>query len=110
MTSDSTFLGPAVPDDRQVPFTPATSAFQDASYPDAPVQSSLTAFMTRISFLTGVFALGASLLPGATSHATGRRPDNRPAPQLTFRVETNYIEVDAIVTDGRGTCRPRPQT
>ncbi len=25
-----------------------------------------------------------------------------PAPQLTFRVETNYIEVDAVVTDAQG--------
>ena len=25
-----------------------------------------------------------------------------PAPQLTFRLETNYVEVDAVVTDARG--------
>ena len=57
--------------------------------------------MNRISFLTGVFALGASLLPGAyqSPPAAGQQPTG---PQLTFRVETNYIEVDAIVTDGRG--------
>ncbi len=57
--------------------------------------------MNRISFLTGVFALGASLLPGAypSPPPAGQQPTG---PQLTFRVETNYIEVDAIVTDGRG--------
>ena len=57
--------------------------------------------MNRISFLTGVFALGASLLPAAyqSPPAAGQQPTG---PQLTFRVETNYIEVDAIVTDGRG--------
>jgi VWFA-related protein len=57
--------------------------------------------MNRISFLTGVFALGASLLPGTyqSPPAAGQQPTG---PQLTFRVETNYIEVDAVVTDGRG--------
>lgn len=57
--------------------------------------------MNRISFLTGVFALGVALLPGTyqSPPTAGQQPTG---PQLTFRAETNYIEVDAVVTDGRG--------
>jgi VWFA-related protein len=59
--------------------------------------------MSRTFVLTGVLVAGASLLPSAWQTrpaAPGQAPS---APQLTFRVETNFIEVDAMVTDGRGT-------
>ena len=36
------------------------------------------------------------------SRSLPRRPPQTPAPQLTFRAEGNYIEVDAIVTDAQG--------
>ena len=52
--------------------------------------------MTRASvsaFLTFAFCL----LPSALT-----RTQQAPSPQLTFRVETNYIEVDAVVTDSQG--------
>jgi VWFA-related protein len=41
--------------------------------------------------LTAVFAAGLA--------AAGQQ---KPAPQLTFRLETNYVEVDTVVTDARG--------
>jgi VWFA-related protein len=57
--------------------------------------------MTRLALVTAVFAVGASLVPaaGQAPPAPAQQPTG---PQLTFRVETNYIEVDAVVTDGRG--------
>jgi VWFA-related protein len=57
---------------------------------------------TLSTSLTAVFVLCMSLLPSAWQDRPAA-PQAPSAPQLTFRVETNFIEIDAIVTDGRGT-------
>ncbi len=58
--------------------------------------------MSRTSLLTSVFVLCASLIPAARQTSSASPPQAPAAPQLTFRAETNFIEVDAVVTDGRG--------
>jgi VWFA-related protein len=58
--------------------------------------------MTRTFVLTCVLVLSASLFPAAWQTRPAAPGPSPQTPQLTFRVETNFIEVDAVVTDGRG--------
>jgi VWFA-related protein len=55
--------------------------------------------MTRPALVTAVLALGAFVPAAPQTPPPTQQPTG---PQLTFRVETNFIEVDAIVTDSRG--------
>ena len=58
-------------------------------------------FRRRLFVLTAVVAaLGA--WPTAQQKPPAPQTPQTPAPQLTFRAEGNYIEVDAIVTDAQG--------
>ena len=43
-----------------------------------------------------------SIAPSARQDRPAAPGQTPSTPQLTFRVETNFIEVDAVVTDGRG--------
>jgi VWFA-related protein len=60
--------------------------------------------MTRRLALALIAAAFGGVLPAAQQQAPAPTPAEAQAevPQLTFRVEVNYVEVDAIVTDGQG--------
>jgi len=49
-----------------------------------------------------LFALPAARQASPPAPAQQASPAPPPVPQLTFRIETNYIEVDAVVTDAQG--------
>jgi VWFA-related protein len=44
--------------------------------------------------------------PSAQQPAAPAQPPSAPQPPLTFKVEVNYVEVDAVVTDASGTFVP----
>jgi VWFA-related protein len=58
--------------------------------------------MRRTICLTSLILVGGALGPSARPQdpPPGQAPP--PQPAVTFRVESNYVEVDAIVTDARG--------
>jgi VWFA-related protein len=62
----------------------------------------------RLALALIAAALGAAAFGGILAAAQQQAPQQTPAqapaevPQVTFRVEVNYVEVDAIVTDGQG--------
>src|SRR4051812_21868583 len=58
----------------------------------------------RNTFLVLVLAcLGSTAIPGAQQPAPAAppRPDSQ-QPAVTFKVEINYVEIDAVVTDSQG--------
>lgn len=52
--------------------------------------------------VTALLVLCISIVPSAWQDRPATPGQTPSTPQLTFRVETNFIEVDAVVTDGRG--------
>ncbi|HEY6359455.1 MAG TPA: VWA domain-containing protein [Vicinamibacterales bacterium] len=62
--------------------------------------------MKSRSFLAAVLACAAAIAPGAAQQPSApppAAPQTAPEqPPLTFRVEVNYVEVDAVVTDAQG--------
>jgi VWFA-related protein len=55
----------------------------------------------RIPLVSGVLVAGLALLPQARTAGQGQSQTPTP-PQLTFRAGTNFVEVDAVVTDAQG--------
>ena len=56
---------------------------------------------SRFSTLTLVLALVTVVL-GAQQPASPPQTKPEPQPPITFKVEVNYVEIDAVVTDGSG--------
>ena len=57
---------------------------------------------THAACITALLVLCISIAPSARQDRPAAPGQTPSTPQLTFRVETNFIEVDAVVTDGRG--------
>src|SRR5262245_47235034 len=54
-----------------------------------------SAMLTRIRTFAAAMAFAAALLTAVTGQQA-------PTPSVTFQVEVNYVDIDALVTDGRG--------
>ncbi len=56
----------------------------------------------RQRFLSICVVLVAAAWPVAGTQSGSAAPQDQSKPQLTYSVEANYVEVDAVVTDGKG--------
>jgi len=56
----------------------------------------------RLAFALTLAALSGGLLAAQQQPAPQTPPPSADQPAVTFRVEVNYVEVDAVVTDAQG--------
>jgi VWFA-related protein len=75
------------------------------SLPACPEDEDAMRTMTTLpcrACLAGTLVLAFGLAPAARQAAPAKPGQTPPGPQVTFRLETNYVEVDAVVTDSKG--------